>query len=77
MFHVLYVLQKTQKIRGQKWRFEIVTDVSIKFRDLLDVTLCRTIRHVSTFRMNELPFSSESHVFDPEYQGSSFILMVV
>jgi len=25
MFHVLYVLQKTQKIRGQNMRFEIVT----------------------------------------------------
>lgn len=59
--------------RDQNMRFEIVTAVSIKFRGFMDVTLCSTIRHVSTVVMNVLPFSSESHDFDPEDQGNSFI----
>jgi hypothetical protein len=64
------------RVRVQNVWFEIVTAVSIKFRDLLGVTLCSSIRRVSTFRMNMLHFSSEPHDFDPEHQGSSLIWMV-
>jgi len=60
-----------KRVRGQNVCFEIVTAVTIS--NLLDVTSCSTIRHVSTFRMNVLPFSSESHDFDVEYHSSSFI----
>jgi hypothetical protein len=39
----MYVLQTIQKIRGQNMRFEIFTAVSIKFRDLVDVTSCTRV----------------------------------
>jgi hypothetical protein len=77
MFHVLYVLQTTQKVRDQNMRFEIVTAVSFFCRGFVDMILFSIIKYVSTFRLNVIPLYSESHDFDPEDQGSSFIGMFV
>jgi hypothetical protein len=60
-----------KRVRVQNMRFEIVTAVNIKFRDLLDVTLCSTI-NISNERGTLLVRVAWS-----EYQGSSFIWMAV